>query len=129
MTQSDPISLYEEVIKRGIQRVREELERTEAYMGPRPLLRLPYSEEKQYNEYREMRSQPYSMYQMMQAVWQDIESRLVDLGPQEREDKGVGPAVTRELAILEVLQHCDKMRRYELKHMARSEDTTPPLPY
>jgi len=125
----DPISLYEEVINRGVQRLRDELERTEAYMGPRPLLRAPYSEEKQYNEYRVMRSQPYSMYQMMQAVWNEIEARLADIGPQEREDKGVGQAATRELAILEVLQHCDKMRRYELKHMARSEDTTPPLPY
>lgn len=126
VTTQSPITIMEQVVERAVNDIRTELDRMADFLGDRPLFRKKLSIEEQYDAYREMRAQPYAIWGMMNSVWQEIEGRLQGFSPEEREDLGVGPQATRELAMLEVLRHCDKMRRYELKLSARSEDTTPP---
>lgn len=120
-----PISQYETLIKRGVSELRAELDRVQGFLGDRPLLRSKLTMADQYAAYREMRQQPFAIYGMMDMVWQEIEARLAGVGETERNAKGLDQQATRELAMLEVLQHCDKMLRYEMT-LGRSEDTTPP---
>lgn len=112
------------MVKIGAKQLKADIDLHMARLGDRPYNRSRLSLEEQYAAYREMRQQPYALWGMMEAARQEIEARLVDHTPEEREDAGLGDQEVRALAMVEVIRRCAKMAEYEQKMRSEVSDST-----